>query len=123
MNYPGLRGSTRPARLERIEPAAVAAFDALKSEAADAPIVLYGASIGVTAALYLAASRPVEIAGLILHNPPPLREMILRQFGWWNLWLLAAPVALQISLDLDCISNARASCVPAFCLQSERVVR
>src|SRR5437762_1581925 len=76
MNYPGFGGSTGPARLARIGPAAVAAFDAFRSEAADAPIVLYGASIGVTAALHLAASRPVEIAGLILHNPPPLREMI-----------------------------------------------
>ena len=120
MNYPGFGGSTGPARLARIGPAAVAAFDAFRSEAADAPIVLYGASIGVTAALYLAASRPVEIAGLILHNPPPLREMILRQFGWWNLWLLAAPVALQIPRDLDCIANARASRVPAIFLLAER---
>src|SRR5437764_13463798 len=120
MNYPGFGGSTGPARLARIGPAAVAAFDALRSEAADAPIVLYGASIGVTAALYLAASRPVEIAGLILHNPPPLREMILRQFGWWNLWLLAGPVALQIPPDLDSIGNARASRAPAIFLLADK---
>ena len=109
MNYPGFGGSTGPPRLARIGPAAVAAFDALRREAADAPIVAYGASIGATAALHVAASRPAEIAGLILHNPPPLREMILRQFGWWNLWLLAGPVALQIPRDLDSIANARAS--------------
>ena len=72
MNYPGFGGSTGPARLARIGPAAVAAFDALRREAADAPIVAYGASIGATAALHVAASRPAEIAGLILHNPPPL---------------------------------------------------
>ena len=89
MNYPGFGGSTGPARLARIGPAAVAAFDALRHEAADAPIVAYGASIGATAALHVAKSRPAGIAGLILHNPPPLREVILRQFGWWNLWLLA----------------------------------
>src|SRR6266478_5465800 len=77
MNYPGFGGSTGPARLARIGPAAVAAFDSLRHEAADAPIVAYGASIGVTAALHVAASRPAGIAGLILHNPPPLREMIL----------------------------------------------
>ena len=63
---------------------------------------------------------PTEIAGLILHNPPPLREMILRQFGWWNLWLLAGPVALQIPRDLDCIANARASRAPAIFLLAER---
>src|SRR6476660_4206447 len=120
MNYPGFGGSTGPARLARIGPAAVAAFDALRHEAADAPIVAYGASIGVTAALHVATSRPAGIAGLILHNPPPLREMILRQFGWWNLWLLAGPVALQIPRDLDCIANAKASRAPAIFLLAEK---
>ena len=144
MNYPGFGGSTGPARLARIGPAAVATFDVLKREAANksavesavpsgsssnralrtahttAPIVVYGASIGVTAALHVAASRPGEIAGLILHNPPPLREVILRQFGWWNLWLLAGPVALQIPRDLDCIANARASRAPAIFLLAEK---
>ena len=46
--------------------------------------------------------------------------MILRQFGWWNLWLLAGPVALQIPRDLDCIANARASRAPAIFLLAER---
>jgi pimeloyl-ACP methyl ester carboxylesterase len=120
MNYPGFGGSTGPARLARIGPAAVATFDILRHEAAGAPIVAYGASIGVTAALHVAVSRPTEIAGLILQNPPPLREMILRQFGWWNLWLLAGPVALQIPRDLDCIANARATRTPAIFLLAER---
>jgi pimeloyl-ACP methyl ester carboxylesterase len=120
MNYPGFGGSTGPARLARIGPAAVAAFDALRREAADMPIVAFGSSIGVTAALHVAASRPTEIAGLILHNPPPLREVILRQFGWWNLWLLAGPVALQIPRDLDSIANAKATRTPAIFLLAER---
>jgi hypothetical protein len=144
MNYPGFGGSTGPARLARIGPAAVAAFDVLKRHAANeaavqsdvpsgptpnpaprtantkAPIVLFGTSIGVTAALHVAASRPTEIAGLILQNPPPLREVILRQFGWWNLWLLAGPVALQIPRDLDCIANARMNRAPAIFLLAER---
>jgi pimeloyl-ACP methyl ester carboxylesterase len=120
MNYPGFGGSTGPARLTRIGPAAAAAFKALTREARDAPIVVYGTSIGVTAALYLAASRPTEIAGLILHNPVPLREIILRQFGWWNLWLLAGPVALQIPQDLDSIANAKASRAPAIFLLAEK---
>ncbi len=80
--------------------------------------MLFGASIGATAALHIAAHRPV--AGLILHNPAPLREMILRQFGWWNLWLLAGPVALQIPRDLDSIQNARAIRTPAIFLLAER---
>jgi uncharacterized protein len=118
MNYPGFGGSTGPARLARIGPAAVAAFDGLKLRAGDRPIVAYGASIGATAALHVATQRP--LAGLILHNPPPLREMILRQFGWWNLWLVAGPVALQIPRDLDSIANARASRAPAIFLLAER---
>src|SRR5438309_9574034 len=135
MNYPGFGGSTGPARLSKIGPAALAVFDELERQAmsksavksavpsgsssnpalrtahATASIVLFGTSIGATAALHVAAQRP--IAGLILHNPVPLREIILRQFGWWNLWLLAGPVALQIPRDLDSIANARASRAPA----------
>jgi pimeloyl-ACP methyl ester carboxylesterase len=118
MNYPGFGGSTGPARLSRIGPAALAVFDELKRQAADRPIVVFGASIGATAALHVAAQRPVT--GLVLHNPPPIRQMILRQFGWWNLWLLAAPVALQIPLDLDAIANARAIHTPAIFLLAEK---
>jgi len=94
MNYPGFGGSTGPTRLSKIGSAALTVFDELKRHAGDTPIVPFGTSIGVTAALHVAASRPAGIAGLILQNPPPLREMILRRFGWWNLWLLAGPVAL-----------------------------
>ena len=120
MNYPGFGGSTGPARLSRIGPAALAAFDEVKRHAANRPIVPFGTSIGATAALHLAASRPAGIAGIILQNPPPLREMILRRFGWWNLWLLAGPVALQIPKDLDSIANAKAIQTPAIFLLAEK---
>jgi pimeloyl-ACP methyl ester carboxylesterase len=118
MNYPGFGGSSGPARLSLIGPAAIAAFDELKLRANDRRIVAYGASIGATAALQVAAKRPV--AGLILHNPPPLREMILRQFGWWNLWLVAGPIALQIPGDLDSIGNAETSRAPAIFLLADK---
>jgi pimeloyl-ACP methyl ester carboxylesterase len=118
MNYPGFGGSTGPAWLSKIGPAALAVFDELKRHAADRPVVPFGTSIGATAALHVAAYRPV--AGLILQNPPPLREMILRRFGWWNLWLLAGPVALQIPKDLDSIANARAIHAPAIFLLAEK---
>src|SRR5262249_34294622 len=118
MNYPGYGGSTGPARLSKIGLASLAAFDELKRHAADRPIVTYGASIGATVALHVAAQR--RVAGLILHNPVPLREMILRRFGWWNLWLLAGPVALQIPKDLDSIENAKATNAPAVFLLAEK---
>ena len=120
MNYPGFGGSTGAARLSRIGPAALAVFDELKRHAINRPIVPFGASIGATVALHVAASRPAGIAGLILQNPPPLREMILRRFGWWNLWLLAGPVALQIPKDLDSIANAKAIHAPAIFLLAEK---
>jgi len=85
MNYPGFGGSTGPAKLGRVGPAALTAFDALRKEAGERPIVIFGASLGTTAALHVAANRPA--AGLILHNPPAIRQMILQHFGWWNLWL------------------------------------
>ncbi len=120
MNYPGFGGSTGAARLSRIGPAALAVFDELRRHAVNRPIVPFGTSIGATAALHVAASRPAGIAGLILQNPPPLREMILRRFGWWNLWLLAGPMALQIPKDLDSIANAKAIHAPAIFLLAEK---
>jgi len=118
MNYPGFGRSTGPARLSRIGPAALMAFDELQRHANSQPIVLYGASLGACAALHVAAQRPV--AGLILHNPPPLRQMILRRFGWWNLWLLAGPVALEIPRDLDSVANAKAIHRPAIFLLAQK---
>src|SRR3954468_791407 len=53
VNYPGFGGSTGPARLARIGPAALTAYDALKAVAGDRPIVVFGASIGTTAALHI----------------------------------------------------------------------
>lgn len=107
VNYPGFGGSTGPARLSRIGPGALAAFDSLKSLAGERPIVVFGASLGTTAALHIAAQRP--IARAILHNPPAVRQMIMGQFGWWNAWLLAAPLAAKVPPELDSVANAKSS--------------
>jgi pimeloyl-ACP methyl ester carboxylesterase len=117
MNYPGFGGSTGPAKLKRIGPAAMNAFDALQHEANDKPIVIFAASLGTTAALHVAADR--EVAGLVLHNPPAIRQMVLQRFGWWNLWLLAGPLALQVPKELDSVANARSIHKPAIFLLAE----
>jgi pimeloyl-ACP methyl ester carboxylesterase len=117
MNYPGFGGSTGPARLARLGPAALAAFDALKQIAGERPIVVFGASLGTTTALHIAAQR--KVAGMILHNPVALRQIILRQFGWWNLWLFAGPMAQKIPSDLDSIANAKVTRSPAIFLLAE----
>ncbi len=118
MNYPGFGRSTGPARLARLGPAALTAFDALQKTAGNRPIIVFGTSLGTTTALHIAAQR--KIAGLVLQNPPPIRQIILRQFGWWNLWLFAGPMAQKIPRDLDSVANARSIRVPAIFLLAER---
>lgn len=118
INYPGFGGSSGPSRLSGIGPAARCGFDAMKDIAGDRPIIVFGSSFGTVAALHLAAERP--IAGVILHNPPALREMILGQFGWWNLWLLAGPCAARVPAALNSVHNARASRARAVFLLAEK---
>ena len=118
VNYPGYGDSSGPARFTTMAPAALTAFDVLKATAGDRPIFVEGFSLGTVPALAVAARRPVS--GLILQNPPPLRELIRGAHGWWNLWLLAGPTAGQIPADLDTIANARATTAPAIYLLAER---
>ena len=110
VNYPGYGGSPGPARLAFIPPAALAAYDALRTRAGDRPIFVGGQSLGTAAALHVAANRPV--AGTVLWSPPPLRHMILKRFGWWNLWLAAGPVALSVPSELDSLRNAANTTAP-----------
>lgn len=107
VNYPGYGGSTGPATLKDIPAAALEAYDALAREAAGRPIVLSGVSLGTAAALHVAAERPTGVSGVVLKNPPPLRQLILGRFGWWNLWLGAGFVAAGVPGALDSIVNAR----------------
>jgi pimeloyl-ACP methyl ester carboxylesterase len=110
VNYPGYGGSPGRASLASIPPAALAAYDALRARAGDRPIFVGGQSLGTAAALHVAANRPV--AGAVLWSPPPLRNMILTRFGWWNLWLVAGPVAMGIPSQLDSVRNARNVAAP-----------
>lgn len=104
VNYPGYGGSTGRASMKSAAAAGLAAYDALRQQAGDRPIFVSGLSFGTTAGLHVAANRPV--AGMLLQNPPPLRQLVLGKFGWWNLWLLAGPVALGVPSELDSIGNA-----------------
>ncbi len=115
--YPGFGGSTGPARLAKVGPAALTALDALAAIAGDKPIMVVGYSFGPTAALCVAAHRPV--AGVILQDSPALRQMIVGEHGWWNLWLLAGPLALRVPAALDSVGNAKAAQAPAIFLVDE----
>jgi pimeloyl-ACP methyl ester carboxylesterase len=116
VNYPGYGRSTGPATLERIPPAALAAYDELRKVAADRPILVSGNSLGSAVALHVAASRPV--AGAVLRNPPPLRSLIFGRYGWWNLWIGAGIVAWQVPSELDSIANAGKASAPALFIRA-----
>ncbi len=118
MNYPGYGQSTGPAKLGSIPPAALAVYDQLAEHAGSRPIFLSGRSLGTTVALYVAAHRPA--AGLLLQNPPPLQRLILQRHGWWNLWLLAGPVASGVPADLNSLRNGPRIHVPAVFVLAEK---
>ena len=116
VNYPGYGGSTGPASMNTMPQMELDAFDDVYKLAAGKPVIVTGHSLGCTAALYVAANRPV--AGLVLQNAPPLRQLIIGRFGWWNLWLGAIPIAWQIPTKLDSIANAKQCLAPAVLISS-----
>jgi len=118
VNPPGYGGSGGPASLRRMAPAARAVFEAIARVADGRPILVAGNSLGATIALHLGTRFPV--AGLLLRNPPPLRQLITRRHGWWNLWLPAMAVARGVPTELDAVRNAAANRSPAVFVASER---
>jgi hypothetical protein len=111
INYPGFGRSDGPASLRAIPESALATFDELARRAEGRPIFVAGFSLGTAAALCVASQRPT--AGMILQCPPPLQREILQQHGWWNLWLLAVPVALEIPHELNSLVTAQRVKAPA----------
>jgi hypothetical protein len=116
MNYPGSGGSQGPAQIVRVGPSALAVYDAVKQIAGNRPIFVYGWSLGTTVALCVAAARPVD--GVILINPPPLRQLIIGEYGWWNFGLISNYIAGEIPPDLDSIANASRATAPAVLLSA-----
>jgi pimeloyl-ACP methyl ester carboxylesterase len=122
VNFPGYGGSSGRASLQAIPAAADAVLTHLQQQAAGRPIVATGSSLGCVAALYVAAGQQVQ--GLILRNPPALREVILERFGWrgWNVG--ARLIARQVPDALCSIRNAAAARAPAVFITSgaDRIV-
>ena len=56
---------------------------------------------------------------MILQNPPPLRRLLVGQYGWWNLWLAALPVAMQVPAELNATSTAPRVNAPAVFLLAD----
>jgi pimeloyl-ACP methyl ester carboxylesterase len=74
VNYPGFGGSSGRPSLKGVAQSAIVAFDHLRARAGGRPILVFGTSLGSTAALHVSAAR--EVQGLYIQNPPPLAELI-----------------------------------------------
>ncbi len=118
MNYPGAGGSEGSLRLRNIAPAALAVFDEIRQRSPGTKIFVEGNSLGSVAALSVASQR--DVAGCVLHNPVPLKQLIIGHYGWWNLWLVAAPVAWQIPSRLDSVVNAKQVKAPCLFILAEK---
>jgi len=118
MNNPGAGGSEGSLRLKNIGTAALRVFDELHSRGHGKPIFVEANSLGTNAALCVAARR--NVAGCVLHDPVPVKQLILGKYGWWNLWLVAAPVAWQIPSELDAIENAKHVKAPVVFIVAEK---
>lgn len=111
VNPPGYGGSSGRPSLRHIPSMARSALQALHARASGCPLVVAGGSLGCVSALYLAANQAVD--GLLLQNPPALREVIHAQSGWWHFAWARSALARQIPEALDSIRNAAESRVPA----------
>lgn len=117
-NPPGYGGSTGTASLKTLAAAASTAYRELADIAQGRPIIVMGNSLGTVPALYLAAN--FTVAGLVLRNPPPVRQLIIGRHGWWNLWIASWLVAQRVPRQICSISNSARSHCPAVFLSSRR---
>jgi hypothetical protein len=117
-NYPGYGGTPGSATLRGVHQSALAAYDHLATIANGKPIFLSGYSLGTAAALHVAANR--KVAGVYLIHPPPLRQLIVGKYGWWNLWLAAYPISRQIPDELDSLANGARCTAPAVIVIGQR---
>ncbi len=124
VNYPGYGKSEGHGTLKEMANSSLEAFDYLvKKRGQNKQIIIEANSIGTTAALYTASerSKSIKIKNLILKNPPALKQMVLQENGWWNLYLIALPVSWKIPKVLDSIKNiSQISQIPILFLQAEK---
>jgi pimeloyl-ACP methyl ester carboxylesterase len=117
VNPPGYGGSPGRPSMRTMAAVAEAAWQAVSQAARGCPIVVTGNSLGTLSALYLAAHVP--IAGLLIRNPVPLRDLILHRHG-----KLASIIARRVPSQMCPIRNAAQATAPAVIVTSgkDRVV-
>jgi uncharacterized protein len=123
VNPPGYGGSPGKPSLVDMPAVIRAVVSALEAWYPKARLFVTGNSLGCVWALH--AARHPAVGGMLLRNPPPLKQMIAGRwrYNWWNLGL-ARWFAAAIPNELDAISNARQCRVPVLLIQSgnDRVV-
>lgn len=121
LQYPGYGSNQGPANLSGLAQAGLDALDHLRQRAAGKAIYIHGLSFGSTVALHVARLRGLEqVQGLILEKPPNIRSMIVWRYGWWNLWLIAGPVALSLPESVVSDANAKETTgIPAVFILAE----
>ena len=118
INHRGYGGSDGPATIRNFAETCDAVMGVLLDEYRDAPIVVYGNSLGCLSALFVSARYPVAAA--YLRNPLPLARMIATRprYAAWNFGL-SKLIANQVPKELCAIENAKRSTCPALFIQSE----
>lgn len=111
VNPPGYGKSSGAASLEKLSAMADRALEEVRQVAGDTPVVAAGGSLGSVSALYLAAHNRVD--GVMLQNPPALRQVILAQSKWWHFNWATRKIADQVPRELDSLANALGASVPA----------
>jgi pimeloyl-ACP methyl ester carboxylesterase len=117
VNPPGYGGSGGRASLRYATAVADAAWEQIAIRANGKPIIATGNSLGCLAAFHLAANK--QISGLLIRNPPPLRELIAGRYGWWNFGL-SKLIANQVPASLCSVANAARAKSPAVFVMSEK---
>lgn len=120
MNPPGYGASSGPASLSTLGEAGRVAYRAISRVAAGRPVLVVGSSLGAVVAMHVVARCPAD--GVIVRNPPAIREVILHRFGWWN--VVAIMMGYQVPRDLCAVQNAARCHVPAVFITSgkDRIV-
>jgi pimeloyl-ACP methyl ester carboxylesterase len=122
VNPPGYGCSSGRATLAKLPRVADAVFAQLAEVARGRPIIVLGNSLGTATALYTAARH--NVAGLVLRNVIPLRQLIVKHHGWRWLWVGTWLVSRAVPESLSSVANAARATAPCVFVVSgqDRVV-
>ena len=119
INPHGYGASTGPASVKKFPNLIESVANHLRAPKANRKLIVTGNSLGCVSALYFA--KNFKVNGLLLRNPPPVREMIRTRprYSAWNFGF-SRFIADQVPEELDAISNASQCKAACLLIQSGR---